>query len=396
MRFLLDVTPLREAPPFRRFWIGSSLASLTLQFTMFAATFTLWELTRSTVMVGALGLVGAVAWFVAVPVGMAFIDTVDRARLARAALVAQCAAAVALATAAYLGSAAAVLAMMGLNAVLLAVGRSARQAMVPALVGDRLIAPAIALNGLALQLGMLAGPALAGLLASAAGGEVCFLVNIAGSAASLYGLRGLSVPPAGRSRGFGAMAEGLRYAVRTPPVRGALLTDLAATVLAMPVALFPAINQERFGGDPATLGLFGSAVAVGGVAGLAFSGAVTRYGRPGTAMAVSACVWGLALACAGLSGHLAVLLASLAVAGAADTWSVVSRGTLVQASVPESVRGRVSALEQAVGVAGPDLGNFRAGLVAPLLGAGAAMAVGGLLCAAACAAVYALTPGMRR
>lgn len=396
VRFLLDVAPLREAPAFRRFWLGSAASALCGQFTVFAATFAVWELTRSTVLIGALGLVSALAWFVALPVGMAFIDTVDRARVARAVILAQSATVVALAGAAYLGSVSAVLALVGVNTLLMAIGQPARRAMVPALVGDGLTAPALALYNLSFQVGLLAGPALAGLLTSAAGVEVCFLVNLAGFAAALYGLRGLSVDPAGTSRGFGAMAEGLRFAARRPPVRGALLTDLAATVLAMPLALFPAINQERFGGDPATLGLFGSAVAVGGVVGMALSGAVTRRGRPGTVMTGCACVWGLALAAAGFSTHLPVLLAALAVAGAADTWSVVSRGSLVQSATPEDMRGRVSSLELAVGIAGPHLGNFRAGLVAPLLGAGAAMAVGGLACVAACAAVYALTPGMRR
>ncbi|MFL1380505.1 MULTISPECIES: MFS transporter [unclassified Nocardiopsis] len=396
MRFLLDVTPLRRVPAFRRFWAGSAASALCGQFTVFAATFAVWELTRSTVLIGALGLVSAVAWFVALPVGMAFIDTVDRARVARSVILAQCATVAALAAAAHLGSVAAILALVGVNTLLMAIGQPARRAMVPALVGDGLIAPALALYNLSFQVGLLAGPALAGLLTSAAGVEVCFLVNLVGFAASLYGLRGLSVDPAGTSRGFGAMAEGLRFAVRRPPVRGALLVDLAATVLAMPLALFPAINQERFGGDPATLGLFGSAVAVGGVTGMVLSGTVTRRGRPGTVMTACACVWGLALAAAGFSAHLPPLLAALAVAGAADTWSVVSRGTLVQSATPEDMRGRVSSLELAIGIAGPHLGNFRAGLVAPLLGAGAAMAAGGVMCAAVCAAVYALTPGMRR
>ena len=69
---------------------------------------------------------------------------------------------------------------------------------------------------------------------------------------------------------------------------GSFLTDLAATALAMPVALFPVINQERFGGNPETLGLFLSAIAVGGIGAGLLSGAVTRALRPGAIQLVAA------------------------------------------------------------------------------------------------------------
>jgi hypothetical protein len=75
-------------------------------------------------------------------------------------------------------------------------------------------------------------------------------------------------------RGATAIWEGIRFTARTPPVRGAFLVDLSVTVLAVPVALFPVINSERFGGSPAVLGLFTTAMAVGGVACLAGLGLI--------------------------------------------------------------------------------------------------------------------------
>ncbi len=61
---------------------------------------------------------------------------------------------------------------------------------------------------------------------------------------------------------------------------GVLLADMSATLLAMPIALFPAINAERFGGSPRTLGLLNAGLAVGGVLGTVFSGPVGRVRRP--------------------------------------------------------------------------------------------------------------------
>jgi len=196
--------------------------------------------------------------------------------------------------------------------------------------------------------------------------------------------------------GAGAVWAGIRLAARTPPIRGALLADLTATVLAMPMMLFPVVNEEKFGGSPEILGLFTASVAAGGVLASALSGSVTRLGRPGVVLLASGAAWGTALVGVGLSGHLAVVLGLLAVAGAADTWAVVSRGTVAQASTPESHRGRVSALEHIVGVAGPQLGMLRAGLVAAATSGSVALVTGGLSCVLGLLLIVLTVPQLHR
>src|SRR6185436_9931032 len=136
----------------------------------------------------------------------------------------------------------------------------------------------------------------------------------------------------------------------------------AAMVLSMPMSLFPLVNAERFGGNPRTLGLFLTAIAVGGVAASVFSGVFTRLRRPGVVMLAGSAAWGLALTLFGLTTNPWLGLGFLALAGAADTVSVVSRSTVVQLHTPDELLGRVAAAEQIVGQAGPDLGNLRAGL----------------------------------
>lgn len=195
--------------------------------------------------------------------------------------------------------------------------------------------------------------------------------------------------------GLRGVLDGLAFLARTPVIRGALLTDLATTVLSMPISLFPLINAERFGGSPRTLGLFLTAIAVGGVAASLFSGTFTRFPRPGLAMLGGSATWGAALTLFGLSPDPWAGLTFLVIAGAADTVSVVSRGTVVQMHTPHELLGRVSAAEQIVGQAGPDIGNLRGGLVADATSGGAALVSGGLLCLGAVVVVGATTADLR-
>jgi hypothetical protein len=177
---------------------------------------------------------------------------------------------------------------------------------------------------------------------------------------------------------------------------GSLASDLAHTVLAMPIALFPVLNEQRFGGSPQTLGLFLSAIAVGGIAASLTSGILTRARRPGMVSLVAAATWGLALAGFGLADTLFPTLAWLAVAGAADTISVISRGTLIQLATPDPYLGRVSSVENVVGVGGPGIGNARAGAVAGLTSASTAAVTGGLACAVVVVALAASNPALLR
>ena len=91
-----------------------------------------------------------------------------------------------------------------------------------------------------------------------------------------------------------------------------------------------------------------------------------------------------------------LIVVLLAVAGAADTWAVVSRGTVVQSTVPDAYRGRIASLETVVGAAGPHVGTVRAGLVAAATSGGAALALGGVAAAAATALIAATAPALRR
>jgi MFS family permease len=397
---LVDLRPLRENRTFRRLWLGTTASGFGGQFGKFAVVYYVWQRSHSAAIVGLVGLVSAVPLIVLALAGSAFADHVDRRRLAVRCTRLQLLVSAAMTAVAFtgLGGIPAMLSLVAVSSGCSALAAPARQTFVPALLAGERLAAGLALNHSSFQLAMLLGPAAAGVLTAAVGLPWCFAFDTITFTAALIGLAGL---PTGITAGEGpagvrAVKAGLAYASRTPQVRGALLADLAATVLAMPVALFPVLNAERFGGHPEILGLLTTAVAVGGVSASVLSGLATRRPRPGLVLLACGAVWAVSLGLAGVVADLYAVLALLAVAGAADTWAVVSRGTVVQSVTPDAYRGRVSSLEYVAGAAGPEVGNLRAGLVAAATSGGASLAIGGLAGLTATGLVALTTPALRR
>src|SRR5262249_44257019 len=177
-------------------------------------------------------------------------------------------------------------ALVAAQASLNAVDRPARSTFIPGLLPAGQLAAGLALDRLRFQITLTAGPALAGLIAAAPhlGLRACYLIDMVSFAAALYGIARLPAmrPSGGTTRpGPRAVAEGIGFIRRSQVIAGAFLADLNATVFALPVALFPAINAERVGGDPRTLGLFLTAICVAGLTSAAVSAPLVRLPRQG-------------------------------------------------------------------------------------------------------------------
>lgn len=372
-RLLADITPLRESAAFRRLWAGGVLSSVGGALTYFAVILQVYELTRSSLAVGAVGVAEVGPTLAIGLLGGSVADATDRRRLVLVTSGCLTAVSAALAAQAYAGLRLVWLlyALVAAQSALSAIKEPARRTLVPSLLPTSQLPAALALDRLSFQLMLTAGPALAGLITATPhlGLPACYLIDAISFAASLYGVARL---PAMRPHeqdtrpGPRAVAEGLSFIRRSQVLAGAFLCDLNATVFGLPVALFPAINAERFGGDPRTLGLFTAAVGVGGLASAALSGPVRHVSRHGLAMLVTVSVWGAAFAGFAVAPSLWLTLTLLAVAGAADTCTVVFRGTIVQTVTPDQLRGRVLAADYVVGAGGAQLGNLEAGALGSL------------------------------
>jgi MFS family permease len=399
-RSLVDTRPLRTSPVFRRLLIGRTVSVLGGFMTMVTVMYQVWDLTRSTAWTGAVGLAQALPLVVFGLFAGAWVDRADRRRIYLAATVGQAACSLLLAVQGFTGHVpvGVVLLLVAVQSAFGALGAPAAGVFVPRLLPKEQVAAGLALQQVTAQSMMLLGPALAGVLLGWFGIGVCYLLDALSFGVAFHGAFGLpALQPEGTpSRaGVHGVLDGLRFLAGHRVVRGALITDLAATVLSFPVSLFPLVNAERFGGDPRTLGPFLSALAVGGVTATGLSGPLTRLGRPGPVMLCASATWGAALVLFGLSSHPWTGLALLALAGAADATAVVSRSTIVQTRTPDALLGRVTAAEQIVGQAGPSLGNVRGGLLAGWTSGVTALVTGGLLCVLAVTAVATTTPELR-
>jgi Transmembrane secretion effector len=400
-RLLADATPLRRSPAFRRMWVGQLLSGTGSQMTVFAVALQVYRTTSSSAAVGGIGLVSGATGITAGLLAGGLLDAVDRRRVVVVCTVLQLATSAALTAQAVAGvhSLALLYLLVGVQAAVAAVGAPARSTFLRHLLPPDQLTAGAALQMLAGRSGWVVGPAIAGVLTASAGLEACYLVDTLTFLAALHGALGLPrvpvVPSGGSDRGLRAITAGLGFIARSRVLTGVLLADISATFLALPTALFPAVDAERFGGDPQTLGLMGTAMALGGVAGGLLSGPVGRVQRQGRGMLVAVAVWGLAIAGFGLADGLVATLLALAVADAADVSSLALRAAVIQTATPEAFRGRVAATDYVVGSSVPQLGNFRAGLVASATSP-AVSAVSGGLAAAAAAGVLALTfPALR-
>jgi len=385
-RLLADVTPLRESAAFRRLWVGTTLSSVGGALTSFAVILQVYDLTRSTLAVGAIALAQMVPTLAVGLLGGPVTDTTDRRKLVL--VTSSCLAAVSAALAAQAFAGLRVLwllyALVAVQSSLVAVDRPARSTFVPRLLPSSQLTAGLALNRLSFQIMMTAGPVLAGVIAASShlGLRACYLLDAVSFTAALYGVARLPVmrPKADAPRPAPrAIVEGFSFIRRSQVLAGAFLADLNATIFGLPIALFPAINAERFGGNPRTLGLFTAAIGVGGLVSAAFSGPVRHVARQGRAMLCTVAVWGAAFAGFAIAPGLWLTLSLLAVAGAADTFTVVFRGAIVAAVTPDQLRGQVLAADYAVGAGGGQLGNLEAGALGSLTSPTISALAGGLV-----------------
>jgi MFS family permease len=382
-RLLADIRPLRETPAYRRLWFGTTLSSLGSAMTNFAVVLQVYLLTHSSAAVGGVGLAIAVPSICFGLFGGTIVDAVDRRRLVLVTQTAMMAVSVVLAIQAFAGGRVLWLlyALVALEALFASINAPARRTFMPRLLPTDQIPAGAALTMLAMHISVLAGPLLAGLIVPVGGLKACYVIDAVSFLAALYGVFRLPpMRPEGQPLrpGLRAVLEGLRFLGRSRVLTGVLLADVSATLLAMPIALFPAINAERFGGSPRTLGLLNAGLAIGGILGTVFSGPVGRIKRPGLGVLVCGGIWGAALAGFGVADGLFATMAFLVVAGVADVISVVQRSTIIQLAAPDNYRGRINAAEIIVGGSVPQLGNFRAGALAQASSTTISAASGGL------------------
>jgi MFS family permease len=381
----VDLTPLRRYPKFRSLWLGYLVTTLGNQLTVVAVPFEVFRLTHSSLDVGLVSLTQLVPIIAGSALGGSIADAVDRRKLLLITQVslAACSVGFALDTMQRHPALWPLFMIAAIAAAVLAIDQPARSAVFITLVEREDYASANALWQLLMQVGVVAGPAVGGLLIAKFGVSTVFWIDVATFTVSMVtvGMVGELKPTGGGTRfGLKSMTEGLQFLKGRQEIQGTFVADLVAMIFGMPRALFPAIGLVKLHGDAATVGFLYAAPGAGALIGALLTGWVRRVSHQGRAVIISIVVWGASITAFGFAPWLPFAIPLLAVAGAADVVSAVFRSTILQRLTPDSLRGRVSAVHQAVVTGGPRLGDTEAGAVASLAGVEFSIVSGGLIC----------------
>jgi ENTS family enterobactin (siderophore) exporter len=399
-RILVDTAPLRESRDFRLLFTGQLISTLGNQLTVVAIPFQVYAMTRSSLQVGAISLaqlipfVAGALW--AGPVG----DAVDRRRIMVWTAIALTLTSGAMAVNAAVAHPSLVVlyVVSALAAGLTGFSNTARMASVPGMVARRHLTAAMAMTQIVFQVGVVVGPALSGVLLGIGLPLVYALDALSFVVALVTSAMLEPIPPSGHAAGLSpwqSTMEGLRYLRSRQALQGVYLIDINAMVFGMPRALFPAMAGSVFGGGTITLGFLYAAPGVGALIGALTTGWVATLRRQGWAVILAVSVWGVAIALFGLVDTLWFALVLLAVAGWADVISAVLRNTMLQTSIPERFRSRMSSIQMAVVQGGPRLGDMESGTVATLTSIEFSVVSGGLACIVGAAVIGALMPAFR-
>ena len=384
---LLDIAPLRDNTAFRRLFASQFISGLGTMVSYVAVPWQLYQLTHSNAQVGLLGLVQLVPVVACGLLGGAVADRVDRKRLliGSEALMALCLAGL-LANA--LSAAPSTLAIYVLVAALQGASgfhRPALEALTQKLARPEEFAAVAALSSVRGTVGMVAGPALAGLLLAKWGAVGAYVFDFVTFLAALLFIariprEAIATPAAAGERPhlLADLAEGLRFAWKRPELMGTYIVDIVAMAFAFPVALFPAMAAAH--GRTEAVGWLLSAMSVGALVIGLFSGWTGQVRRHGRAVVIAAAVWALGIVALGFAPGLGLGLMCPAVAGAADMVSGVFRGTIWNETIPNALRGRLAGIEMISYLTGPLVGNARAGFMADAWGVAPAIWAGGTIC----------------
>lgn len=403
---LIDLTPLRASPAFARLWLGNTLSGIGAVMTSTAVGLHIYDLTDSTFMVS------LVAWFALLPMilaglyGGAIADRFDRRAVALVASLVAWGSTVVLATIAWaeLSTVGVFYVITTVNAVAATIASATRQAITPRLLPIELLTKAAALSGISMGFMVTLGPAVAGLLVAHAGYAWTYTVDVLLFLAGFFGLWTLPDirPDEGRvhAGGLQSVREGLAHLRRSPNVRTSFVVDIIAMTFGQPIVLFPAVGALVLGGGAVTVGILTASYAVGGILSSLVSGRLTGLRWQGRAIRNAIVVYGASILGLGvvwavttLGGHAVAsrdfadvgwpaLVGSslcLAFAGGSDNVSAIFRTTMLQAAVPDHLRGRMQGVFTVVVSGGPRLGQMFAGTFATLTVTWAPPVVGGIL-----------------
>jgi MFS family permease len=291
-----------------------------------------------------------------------------------------------------------VYAMVVVTAIASAFEMPARQALIPALVPAPMLSQAMSAGIISWQLATVLGPSIAGILISVYGVVPLYWIDAASYLAVVAAavmMRPVIVdsnrPPVLMKDAF----EGLKFVFKHRLMSSTMLLDFFATFFGAATTLMPIFANEILGVGAQGYGLMRAAPSVGAVLAAVLLSS-RRITKQGPVLLISVAIFGVSMAVFGASSWFPLTLIALALSGAADTISMIIRGTLRQLLTPDDLRGRMTAVNMIFVAGGPQLGEFVVGITASVIGAPLAVLIGGILCVGLVTGTAIKVPELRK
>jgi MFS family permease len=379
---LLDLSPLRVSRDYRLLFFGQLVSFFGTMMTFIVVPWQMYQLTRSSAMVGYLELAEFVPMFCLAFVGGALADYVDKRRLLRTPEIGQTVLTAMLVVNSILPRPQiwVLFVVVGAHAGLAALQRPAFESFIQKVIPAEMMAAVSALNSIRFQIGMIIGPAVAGIIATQWSPAIAYSIDFVTFAASLVAvflIRFVPPPENAERPSLAGVKRGIRYAFSRQELLGTYFIDIAAMFFAFPFALYPALAAIY--GDK-YVGFFPAAIAIGALVASLTSGWTRNVHRHGLMVIISAVLWGVGIIFFGLANSVWPALFFLASAGFFDMISGIFRGAIWNQTIPNYLRGRLASLEMISYLTGPMLGSAKMGLVAEYTSVKFALVSGGGLC----------------
>lgn len=387
---------LREYRTYATGWVISVIGR---QIQDVAVTYEIYERTGSKLALAWIGAAQLIPQLsLTLPAGH-LADRFDRRRIIMITQAMWAMAAVGLAILShYRGPVSLVYVMLGLSAASHSIGWPARNSMLPQIVPPAVFNNAVTWNSSLFYVADVLGPAIGGVLLLK-GTTPAYVVDVGCALTFLATMAVLPMRPAARSRepvSVRSLIAGIRFVWRTKILLATLTLDLLAVLFGGSIYLLPVFRKDILHVGEVQFGLLRAAPAAGGIVAAMFIAHLPPMKHAGRAMLWAVVGFGVATIAFGLSRSLWVSFAMLALTGAFDNVSVVVRHTLIQALPPESMRGRVAAVNGVFIGASNYLGGVESGLTAAWWGPVPSVVFGGMMTVIVVAAVSVGWPQVRR
>ena len=389
---------------YRLLWFGQIVSAGGSQMQVVATAWLVYNLTDSAVQLGVLGLLRAIPVMTLSMVGGTFADTLDRRRVLLVTQTILLILSAILTVTTWTGTITMPLiyVLTVLAGATNAFDNPARSALIPNLVPREELTSALTLNVTTFQMAQIIAPAVGGFIIAVAGPEGAYAVDtvsFAGVIGALLlmgsGTRAVVAARPATQRSFGALLEGFIFVRRNGLIFSVMMLDFFANLFGTVQALLPVYARDVLNVGPQGLGAFYTATSAGAMAAALIVSTRGRIQAQGMTLLISVAIFGLCLVGFGLSPFFWLSIIFLAGSGAADTVSMILRGSILQLATPDELRGRTTAVHMTFAMGGPQLGQLRGGILAGMIGPVGAVVSGGIACVAVVVGLAALVPKVR-